>query len=146
MKNIIIDKKLEKFVKGCLLGEHEDILSIHLNDIGESFYFDEQVAAQDFLNKQSIERFGDKELRAGYFDYTDEYGTMHRYIIKSLARGKIIAYSEKVAIKLSEEEMFDKFGYLMAEDHGDDIELLVDIMKCNGITVKHLGKKYLVIE
>ena len=146
MKNIIIDKKVERFVKGCLLGEHEDILSIHLNDIGESFYFDNPVAAQDFLNKQSIERFGDKELRAGYFDYTDEYGTTHRYDIKSLARGKIISYSEEVATKLSEEEMLGKFGYLMDEDHGNDIELLVDIMKCNGITVKHLGENYLVIE
>lgn len=98
MKNIIIDKKLERFIKVCLLGEHEDILSIHISDIGESFYFDKQVTAQDFLNKQSIERFGDKELRVGYFDYMDEYGTIHRYIIKSLVRGKIIAYSEEVLI------------------------------------------------
>lgn len=145
MKNIIIDKKLERFVKGHLLGEHEDILSVYLNDIGESFYFDNQVAAQDFLNKQSIERFGDKELRTGYFDYTDEFGTMHRYIIESLIRGKVVKYLEEIITKLSEEEMFDKFGYLMTEEHGDDIDLLIDIMKCNGIVVKHQHNNYEII-
>lgn len=29
MKHIVIDKKIERFVKGCLLGKNEDVLSIH---------------------------------------------------------------------------------------------------------------------
>lgn len=146
MKHIVIDKKIERFVKGCLLGKNEDVLSIYLSDIGESFHFDNKVVAQDFLNKQSIERFGDKELKTGYFDYTDEFGTIHRYIIKSLTRGKIIAYSEEVTTKLSEAEMFNKFGYLMDKSHGEDIDLLIDIMKCNGILVERSNGYYLITQ
>ena len=41
--------------------------------------------------------------------------------------------------------MFDKFGYLMAEEHGDDIDLLMDIMKCNGIVVKRQHNNYEII-
>ncbi len=146
MKNIVIDKKTEKFIKGCLLGKNEDVLSIHLNDIGESFYFDNPITAQDFLNKQSIERFGDKKLRSGYFDYIDEYGAVHRYTVDSLIRGKILSFSESVAVKLSGKELFDKFGYLVEDEHGKDEELLVDVMNCNGITVVHLDEDYLVFE
>lgn len=34
---------------------------------------------------------------------------------------------------LMEELLHKKYGYLMAEEHGKDTELLLDIMKCNGI-------------
>lgn len=146
MKYIVIDKKIERFVKGCLLGKNEDVLSIHLSDIGESFYFDDPSLAQDFLNKQSIERFGAAELKTGHFDYNDEYGTIHRYIIKGLERGAIISYSEEVMYKLSEKELFNKFGYLMDESHGDDVELLIDIMKCNGILVERANGYYLITQ
>ena len=146
MKNIVIDKRIEHFAKGCLLGVNEDVLSIHLNDVGESFYFDDSVLAQIFLNKQSTERFGATELKTGYFDYADEYGTTHRYIIKGLSRGQIISYSEEIIYKLSETEIFNRFGYLMDENHGNDIELLVDIMKCNGIVIEQKNNYYLISE
>lgn len=146
MKNIVIDKRIEHFVKGCLLGVNEDVLSIHLNDVGESFYFDNPALAQNFLNKQSTERFGVAELKTGYFDYTDEYGTIHRYTIKGLSRGRIISYEEDVIYKLSENEIFNRFGYLMDENHGNDIELLVDIMKCNGIVAEQKNNYYFLSE
>lgn len=146
MKHIVIDKKIERFVKGCLIGKNEDVLSIHLSDIGESFYFDDSLLAQDFLNKQSTERFGAAELKTGHFDYNDEYGAIHRYIIKRLERGKIISYSEEVMYKLSEKELFNKFGYLMNKSHGDDVELLIDIMKCNGILVEQANGYYLITQ
>ena len=95
MMNFIINKRLEKFIKVCLLGENQDVLSIHLEDINESFYFDNEVEIQNFLNDQSIERFGDKSLRKGYFDYIDEYQEKHRYVI-NVKRGKIISYYEKI--------------------------------------------------
>lgn len=142
MKNIVIDKRLNRFVRGYILGKNEDVLSIHLDDIDESFYFDDPDVAQDFLNKQSIERFGDKELRKGYFDYIDEHETIHRYRITPSSIGKIIGYTEEVGIKLSEKEMLDKFGYLMDKEHGDDIELLVDILECYGNTFEQVNDYY----
>ena len=39
---------------------------------------------------------------------------------------------------LTEDELFDKYGYLMDENHGIDVDLLVDIMKCNGFRVRKL--------
>lgn len=97
--SILIDTRIQRFVEGYLLGENEDIISIHLTDIDETFHFDNEVAAQDFLNRQAIERVGDKELRNGYFDYVDEHNTIHRYLIDSVSRGKIMSYSEKIINK-----------------------------------------------
>jgi len=54
---ILIDKRIQKFVKGYQY-ENEEVFSIHLKDIDESFHFDNEVAAQEFLNKQVVERVG----------------------------------------------------------------------------------------
>ena len=144
MKNIVIDKRLNRFVRCCILGKNEDVLSIHLDDIDESFYFDDSDVAKDFLNKQSIERFGDKELRKGYFDYIDEYETIYRYRIRPSSIGKIIGCTEEVGIKLSEKEMLDKFGYLMDKEDGDDIELLIDILESYGNTFEQVNDYYVM--
>lgn len=93
---ILIDKRIQRFVEGCLLGENnETIISIHLKDVDETFWFENEVAAQDFLNKQVIERVGDKELRKSYFDYTNECGETHRYSINEVVRGKIVSFTEE---------------------------------------------------
>ena len=94
--SILIDKRIKKFVEGCLIGENEDVISFHLKDIDETFHFDSKVAAQDFLNKQAIERVGDPELRKGYFDYVNPEGEIHRYLIGKVQRGKIVSYIEEV--------------------------------------------------
>lgn len=93
---ILINTRIQRFVKGYLL---ENIISIHLTDIDETFHFDNEVTAQEFLNRQAIERVGDKALRNGYFDYTDEYKTIHRYLINGLSRGEITSYSEQIIDK-----------------------------------------------
>ncbi len=94
---ILIDRRIKKFVDGFLHGESGEVISIHLKDIDESFLFDNLVLAQNFLNKQAIERVGNKELRKGSFDYEDEYGTVHRYFIEELSRsGEIISYTEEI--------------------------------------------------
>lgn len=96
---VLIDWRLKKFLEGFLYGENEEVISIHLKDIDETFIFDNEVILQNFLNKQAIERFGHKELRTGSFDYEDEYGTIHRYFIEELSRsGEIISYNEEVII------------------------------------------------
>ena len=78
--SILIDKRIQKFVEGCQY-ENGKVISIHLKDIDETFWFDSEVAAQSFLNKQAIERVGDPELRTESFDYTDEEGVLHRYLL-----------------------------------------------------------------
>ena len=59
---ILIDKRIQKYVEGFLHGENDQVISIYLKDIEETFWFDNEVAVQEFLNKQAIERVGDSEL------------------------------------------------------------------------------------
>ena len=40
-------------------------------------------------------RVGDKELRKGYFDYTNECRETHRYSINEVVRGKIVSFTEE---------------------------------------------------
>lgn len=93
---IIIDTRIKRFVEGCLLGENDETISIRLKDIDETFWFENEAEAQEFLNKQVTERVADKELRKGYFDYVDEYGDTHRYFINEVVRGKINFFTEKI--------------------------------------------------
>ena len=68
---LLIDKRIQKYVEGFLHGENDEVISIHLKDIDETFWFDEEVVVQKFLNKQAVERVGDSELRTGSFYYAD---------------------------------------------------------------------------
>ena len=89
---ILIDKRIQKYVEGCVYEENRTI-SIHLKDIDETFWFDSELAAQEFLNKQAIERVGDPELRTDSFGYMDEEGLLHRYLLGEVNRkGEIISY------------------------------------------------------
>ena len=144
---ILIDKRIQKFVEGCLIGENEEVISIYLKDINESFHFYSEVAAQNFLNKQSLERVGDPELRTDSFDYTDEEGVLHRYLLGGVnKKGEIISYLEEVVNEFTEVQLYEEYGYLIAQEHGKDTELLMDIMKCNGLDVECKNGKYYVID
>lgn len=144
---ILIDKRIQKFVEGFLHGENDEIISIHLKDIDETFWFNSEVAAQEFLNKQATERAGDPELRTDSFDYTDEEGMLHRYLLGGVnRRGEIISYLEEIVNKYTEDQLYEEYGYLMDKTHGNDTKLLMDIMKCNGLEVEEKNGKYLVID
>lgn len=93
---ILLDARIQRFVEGCLIGKNDDVISIHLKDIDETFHFDNKTVAQEFVNNQVTERVADKELRKGYFDYNGENGVTHRYFIKELARGKIVSFTEEI--------------------------------------------------
>lgn len=95
---ILIDTRIKRFVEGHLDADNENIMCIRLKDIDESFWFSDKVLAQEFLNIQAIERVYDKELRKGYFDYTDECGTIHRYYINKVERRKITSFKEEVIL------------------------------------------------
>lgn len=97
---ILIDKRIQKFVEGCIYDEDKTI-SIHLKDIDETFWFDNEIAVQEFLNKQVIERVGDSELRSGSFCYKGTEEEIHRYLI-TVKKGKIVSYFEEI---MNEEEI-----------------------------------------
>lgn len=99
---ILIDKRIQKYVEGFLYGENDEIISIHLNDIDETFWFDSEVEAQEFLNKQAIERVGAPELRKDSFCYKNQEGEIHRYLITVNKKGQIVSYLEEV---MDEEEV-----------------------------------------
>ena len=99
---ILIDKRIQKFVEGFLHGKNDEVVSIHLKDIDETFWFDSEVVAQEFLNKQTIERFGDPELRKNSFCYKNPEGEIHRYLITVNKKGQIVSYLEEV---MDEEEI-----------------------------------------
>lgn len=143
---ILIDKRIQNYVEGCLYEENGKTISVHLKDIDETFWFDNEIAAQNFLNKQAIERIGDPELRTNSFDYTDEEGLLHRYLLVGVnKKGKIISYLEEIVNEFTEAQLYEEYGYLMAQEHEKDTELLMDIMKCNGLDVEDKNGKYYVI-
>lgn len=94
--SILIDKRIQKYVEGFLHGENDEVISIHLNDIDETFWFDSYVEAQGFLNKQAIERVGNPELRVGSFYYMDTEEVLHKYSITVNKKGMITSYTENV--------------------------------------------------
>lgn len=91
---ILVNSRIDKFVEGFI--SEEGVIGIKLNDIDETFWFGNEAEAQEFLNKQATERVSDKQLRKGYFDYKDEYGSVHRYTINEIIRGKITSFTENV--------------------------------------------------
>lgn len=99
---ILIDKRIQKFVEGFLHGKNDEVISIHLKDIDETFWFDSEVVAQEFLNKQATERVGDPELRKNSFCYKNSEGEIHRYLITVNKKGQIVSYLEEV---MDEEEV-----------------------------------------
>lgn len=93
---ILIDKRIKKYVEGFLYGENNEVISIHLKDINEIFWFDSKAVAQNFLNKQAVERVGNSELRTGSFYYTDTEEVLHKYLITVNKKGMITSYTEEV--------------------------------------------------
>ena len=93
---IVVDKRLVRFL--TLTEWDGGIYSAYLSDIDESFWFSDKALLQEFLNRQSHERFEHPELRKGYFEYTNECGSRLRYHIKELNRGKIVSFVEEPLI------------------------------------------------
>ena len=46
----------------------------------------------------------------------------------------------------TEKQMYEKYGYLMDAQHGNDIELLIDILKETGSNVGRIGKLFYINE
>lgn len=102
---ILIDRRIQKFVEGCFYEEDGKVISIHLKDIDETFWFDSEMEVQKFLNKQAIERVGDPELRMDSFYYTDTEGVLHKYLIIVNKKGMITSYMEEIVDEEEKEEL-----------------------------------------
>lgn len=46
----------------------------------------------------------------------------------------------------TERQLYEKYSYLMDAQHGNDTELLVDILKETGLSVGRIGKLFFVNE
>lgn len=95
MDLVSVDKRIKRFVSNITEWEN-DICSVLLVDIDETFWFNSKSELQEFLNTQSRERVYDKELRNGYFEYTNENNEKIVYNILKLHRGKIIEFETEI--------------------------------------------------
>lgn len=86
--SLIIDSRLKRFV-GIDSWKNGEVYSVYLNDVDETFWFDDCIKLQEFLNTQTRERFYDSELREGRFSYVNENNDTIVYIIDSVARGRL---------------------------------------------------------
>lgn len=89
---ILIDTRLKSKIEDAY--EINGVYTIKFKDIQDAFWFGDKVEFQDFLNIQAKERYYDKELRDGYFDYRNENNETLRYYITS-KRGTLTVTKEE---------------------------------------------------
>lgn len=90
---IFMDKRLKRFVRASEIYKN-GVCCIDFNDINETFWFNSEAELQEFVNEQCSERFYDKSLRKGYFDYINDHSETSRYYIEEMFRGKIIKFKQ----------------------------------------------------
>lgn len=81
-ESIIIDSRLKKNIKE-MMHYNNDCCSVKFKDLDDTFWFDNKYLLNNFLNNQASERYFDRSLRKGYFDYTNEYDETFRYYIEA---------------------------------------------------------------
>lgn len=82
MEKVMIDRKLKRKVESAKKYK-DSVCSVRFKDLKDTFWFDTVEHLQEFLNEQSSERYYDKELRKGYFDYVNDANEVLRYHVKS---------------------------------------------------------------
>ena len=92
---VIMDNRLKKNIESLYKYENGSC-SIKFKDINDTFWFNDKEELQDFVNNQASERYYDKSLRKGYFDYVNEYNEKFRYQISNVCRGKLELQEEFV--------------------------------------------------
>ncbi len=79
--SVMVDTRLKRKIES--MNELCGACSIKFKDLIDTFWFDTTDQLQEFLNVQQNERYFDKELRQGYFDYINDANETLRYHIKS---------------------------------------------------------------
>jgi hypothetical protein len=94
MNGIMIDTRMKNKVEAMY--KHSDkAYSIKFKDLDDTFWFGNVVDLQDFLNQVERERYYDKEVKKGYFTYTNEHGERFKYNVKS-NRGTLTLLNEEI--------------------------------------------------
>lgn len=92
---VIIDSRLKKNIESLYKYENGSC-SIKFKDIGDTFWFNNKEELQEFVNNQAVERYYNKSLRKGHFNYINEYNEKFRYPISNVCRGKLEVQEEFV--------------------------------------------------
>ena len=83
-KIILVNPRLKNKIETLMdLSQDESCLMVKFKDLEDAFFFSSDAELQEFLRKQEAERFFDRELRKGYFDYTNENNETIRYHVES---------------------------------------------------------------
>lgn len=88
MSSIIIDSRLKKNIESLYEYKGGSCL-VKFKDIDDTFWFNNYKELQEFVNNQAAERYYDKSLRKGYFDFINDYNETLRYKIIDNIRGKL---------------------------------------------------------
>lgn len=89
---VVVDRRLVRFIRSLMEWEN-DVYSVTLSDLDETFWFNSFADLQEFLNKQAVERFYEDELKKGYFEYVNDNGEKLKYSITKLNRGRIVDFT-----------------------------------------------------
>ena len=79
---VLVDSKLKRKIES-ISGKEDVYYMVKFKDLDDTFWFSDYVEFQEFLNQQSRERYYDKEVRKGYFDYINDANETLRYYVKS---------------------------------------------------------------
>jgi hypothetical protein len=90
---VLMDSRMKSKIED-IMEWNNDVYSVKFKDLDDAFWFGSKVDLQEFLNNQAQERFYDKELRKGYFDYVNDAGETLRYHIQS-NRGTLTLLEEE---------------------------------------------------
>lgn len=93
IESVIIDTRLQRKIES-LMTYNNECYSVSFTDLIDTFWFNDKDRLQDFLNNQSAERYYDKELRRGYFDYINDVSDTIRYHVES-KRGTLTLLKEE---------------------------------------------------
>lgn len=94
--SIVIDSRLKRKIENISEMEGE-MCCVKFTDLEDVFWFENTNELQEFLNKQSVERYYDKSLRKGYFYYTNENNDTFRYYVKC-NRGNLELLNEEFVV------------------------------------------------
>lgn len=96
-KMISVDSRIKSKIESLTdlsSSENNICYLLKFKDIDDTFIFGSDTELYDFMGRQISERFYDKELRKGYFDYVNENNETLRYHVE-VKRGTFVAVRDE---------------------------------------------------